>query len=108
MSVITANIYLDTTDATNSVYCSVPVYVEMNKKFALYGSSIIRKERERFFPNNTGRINMTLIETDTMSSSIGSTVYYTLTMPSIGFSRDFTVPASTITSNFFDLPIYTE
>lgn len=104
----TANILLNLFDITGSPDCNVPAYVEMNERYAFYGDDLIQKERERYFPDKNGIINMDLLETDTLTADTGTDIYYTFTIPSIKYKYHFTVPKGTISANLIRLPEYTD
>jgi hypothetical protein len=93
-------------DIKNQANCKAPIYVEMNEKYAFYGTDMIKKEREIFKTDKDGVLATDLIETETMTADTGKDIYYTLTIPDIKYTRNFTIPKGTISSNFLDLPVY--
>ena len=90
MSIETAKIVFNIADVTGTTGCDTSVFVRMNEPHAWYGSNLIAKQRERFFPNENGSVIMNLIETSTLTDSTGTEIFYTLSVPSMKFKKKFT------------------
>jgi hypothetical protein len=100
---ITLNIY----DILNTAQKNEMVQVELMEEYSTYSRALIDREVQTFRADAAGLVTMNLIETTTMSSEMGKTIYYKLSTLKNRYIRSFTVPKGTITANFFDLPTYT-
>ena len=99
----TVKVYFTLCDIRGEGNCNKPVYVELNRNYALYDDDIIKRERERFFSDENGYVEMNLINTEKMQNDTGSSIYYKLEIPDVKYKRDFTIPSNISSSLLFDL-----